>query len=136
MSESKESEKSANLVGEFYKNNGNLSSKIEFYKPNRKLGPCWVTVPKWIVIAAVMAAMIIAALFITAIVVYLFPRPGLLDESCAGRSCLSSTGLKCVNNTCQCLTNQYYATKCIDKKTNGERCSSSTPCKDYHKPRM
>ena len=126
-----QNEKPANLVGEFYRKNGNLSTKIEFYKGNRKLGPCWVAVPKWIVIAAILAGLIIIAVFITAIVVYLFPRPGLLDESCVGRSCLSSTGLKCVNNTCKCLTNQYYATKCIDKKANGEKCSSSTPCRDY-----
>ena len=121
------------LVGEYYRRSGSLSTKVEFYKKKDSFGNscCWVRVPKWVLIVATIAALFILVLLAVAVLIAtVFPRPGLLAESCVGRSCLSGSGMKCLNGTCQCLANQYYATKCIDKKGFNERCSSTVPCKD------
>ena len=121
----------SNVVSEMYLKKGKVKSMIQVVDPRPVLSPGIVLVPKSIVIGASISMVFILVVFVASVVTAsAFPRPGLLDENCQGRSCLSSTGLKCINSTCQCLSNQYYATRCIDKKAYQDKCSRTTPCKD------
>ena len=54
-------------------------------------------------------------------------RPGVYLESCDYAPDLN---LKCIKGICQCLENQYFKTKCLDKKTNLQVCQDSNQCKD------
>lgn len=82
-------------------------------------------IPSWVGVLLVSLAIFLSIILITACVVLLNARrPGLFNEDCVRRSCETSLGLKCINSTCQCQSDQFYLKKCHSMKKYGEFCQN------------
>ena len=113
---------------ESYDSNGQLQSVIKYTIPNEETSG-YFFIPKWLIALAVLFyVFVLTCLFAAIFVVYLAPRPGLYQESCAGRSCVKNFNLVCLNNTCTCPNGYVYIDKCTLKKTYSEQCNSNNYC--------
>ena len=111
-----------NVVHANYSDDGELQSVIKAFKKKPDLTGHFL-VPKWLLVLGVlMATSILITLMASIFVVVLAPRPGLINESCAQRSCLKDLNLKCINKTCQCSAGYFYTNKCILTKNYMESC--------------
>ena len=95
---------------ESYDSNGQLQSVIKYTIPNEETSG-YFFIPKWLIALAVLFyVFVLTCLFAAIFVVYLAPRPGLYQESCAGRSCVKNFNLVCLNNVCP---NQIIRNLCL-----------------------
>ena len=118
-----------NVVHANYSDDGELQSVIKAFKKKPDLTGHFL-VPKWLLVLGVlMATSILITLMASIFVVVLAPRPGLINESCAQRSCLKDLNLKCINKTCQCSAGYFYTNKCILTKNYMESCHLISDCK-------
>ena len=120
----------------FQSEDGPIKKRMDYVDNNpltklKEAGRMYAIVPKWVVgVAGIVFGLIVTIFIATIVVVYNAPRPSLHAETCDRRSCVPELNLKCINNSCTCSENQYFAKKCIDKKNYLEACSSTTPCKN------
>jgi hypothetical protein len=115
---------------ESYDINGQVQSVIKYTIPKEETAG-YFFIPKWAIgLGALFYIFVLTCLFAAIFVVYNAPRPGLYQESCAGRSCVKNFGLVCVNSTCTCPIGYLYIDKCTVKKTYREQCNNNNYCKD------
>ena len=88
-----------------------------------------VQVPRWLTISSLIIMAFILSFFIASLVVLGSTKPeAYYKKSCADRPCASSLNLKCINKTCQCVSPQFFRTKCVDFSKYGESCTMSFDC--------
>ena len=115
-----------------YRKNGKLKSiyqYIDHNESNKRLRSKYL--PFWQFV--MLCNFILAILIILAASLYVAfsKRPGLYNESCVSRSCLTQLNLKCINGTCLCPSTQYYMKGCFNKKTYLQTCmGNSSYCID------
>jgi hypothetical protein len=96
----------ARVIYEFQSSNISIISIVK--RPTVLITKSVMDVPKWIVYVIGIAIVFLGIVLAAAIVfLILAPRAGLHTEDCKGRSCQSGLNLKCLNNKCACLSNQY-----------------------------
>ena len=109
-----------------------LRSILIIYEQPKDLLKASYLVPKWMIVIYILALMLITVVLLSAIlIVSLAPRPANYQENCKGRSCAKDGNMKCLDNVCTCTSNQYYVNKCVEKKSNWQRCTKSYQCRDY-----
>jgi hypothetical protein len=119
------------LIHEENLRNKNIPSILKIFKKNAKSSASEIKVPSWMSGLGALLYLLLFAILIAAVVILLSSkRPGVYLESCEKRSCEAGLDLKCIDGKCQCLSSQYYETKCIDKKTNNQLCQETNQCKD------
>lgn len=113
-----------NLIQESYNKDGALRSVIRIVNPPT-VSKSSVFVPKWGVVMSSLAGVAICIFFAASLIVLTFPRPALYKDDCTGRSCLHALNMKCLNNTCTCGLNFYYAKGCKQKKEYLDHCDAN-----------
>jgi hypothetical protein len=109
------------IVQEKFKKNGELKSVLQYIDDNStKKSKKFYSLPIWHLVMFSILLFAILILFISGVNLASSKQPGLYKENCIRRSCLNGLNLKCINQTCSCLTNQYYLNGCFNKKTYSE----------------
>ncbi len=113
-----------------YDKSGEIQSAIKFTVP-KEVTTGFYFIPKWAIgLVGIFSVFVLTVLFAAIFVVYNAPRPGLYQESCAGRSCIKNFGLVCANSTCQCPNGYLYIYNCTLKKAYAEKCNGNNYCHD------
>lgn len=95
---------------------------VEFTEDKNK----YCAIPFWQMVMIALGLIAIAIILSAALFIeFNSKRPGLYNESCVGRSCKGGLGLKCINQLCQCQSNQYYVIGCTKKKDYMELCNGN-----------
>lgn len=113
----------SNEIEEDALNDSPLESTIVISQKSNVIPIGSVQVPFWSVVLGSGFIVYLSIIFVAACSSLLNSRrPGLHGEDCIRRSCESSLGLKCINSTCICPSDQYYLLKCQTKKGLGDSC--------------
>lgn len=90
-----------------------------------------IRIPTWLAFIIGLFLLLLLAILIASIVIVTTSRkPGLHMEDCIKRSCNTALNLKCIENKCQCESNEYYITKCTEKVGYQKKCQLSLQCFD------
>jgi hypothetical protein len=111
------------LIYEEIRKSNSVLSKIEIYKVRRNSQDSY---PFWLIFILALLLLALLAVLIGAIVVFGSKRePGTYQMDCLRRSCAPGFGLKCINSTCLCPSNDYYySTKCELRKSYDKYCNN------------
>jgi hypothetical protein len=87
-------------------------------------------IPRWFSWCYLLTLLCLFTILIAANAILLNGKsPANYQESCADRSCNKALNMKCIAKVCTCIENQFFLTKCIDKKSFNESCLSNGQCK-------
>ena len=104
------------VVQENFRENGELKSVLQYVDDNSTKKSKFYLLPFWLLVVSSILLLALLILFISAVTLAASKRSGLYKENCIRRSCMKGLNLKCINQTCSCLTNQYYLNGCFNKK--------------------
>lgn len=108
--------------------NGIIHTKLMILKQKKPLIN-GVRVPRWaIVIGFLILGLLLCILGASIYLSFFGKPPAPYGENCKGRSCFPNINLKCINNTCQCLKNEYFSNKCVKKGAYMESCNRLYQC--------
>jgi hypothetical protein len=108
--------------------NGVIQTKLRIVRKEKPLIN-GVKLQRWNLVIYILVISLLSAILGASIHLGFFSKPpASYGENCQGRSCFSNINLKCINNTCQCLKNEYYSDKCIKKGINMETCNRMYQC--------
>jgi hypothetical protein len=102
---------------------GELKSIIQYIdRNNEKNIKKKRLVPIWCLCLSSYLCLALLIILAAAIYVAFSGRSSLYGESCVKRSCIKELNMKCMNNSCSCLSTQYYMKGCNPKKAYLEQC--------------
>ena len=88
-----------------------------------------IRVPRWLVVIGVLFAVLFLGIMIAAVILALNPlRKAVYNESCEYTECSADLKLKCINNVCQCYSDENYTDKCVRLSTYSESCFVASNC--------
>jgi hypothetical protein len=106
-----------------------LGTLTLIYKKHMKRQDNFYELPFWIFFIICLFLGLLLVILISAICLSLLSqKPGLYNEHCKQRSCAPGLGLKCIDATCKCPSDQYYLKSCNNKKSLNKFCQSSSQC--------
>lgn len=119
------------LILETQRDNGKLKSKIYIFRDTLKSPLGYISMPQWALVIIGLTLALLIGILVAAVDILVYAKsPGLYLESCDKRSCKSGLNLKCINKLCTCLSDQYYAASCMNKKDYLQNCLATYQCKE------
>lgn len=80
---------------------------------------------------AIIIILALSAVVAIIFAIYSFKTAALYGDNCINKLCRADLGLKCINSTCTCSLDYYFAKSCKLKKQFMQKCHNvSAPCSD------
>lgn len=114
--------------------NGKLKSVIQYVYPIVKNDKKKARLSFCLFVVILYTTLALLIFLASTIYILASQRSALYSENCVRRSCMSGLNMKCINNTCTCLANQYYMKGCKNKSNYSQQCMNNAKyCVDGQK---